>query len=179
EQDLEELDGLIDASLTYARFEREAPEPHFSPTPLAPWLEDEVANMRPLARGLNIEVDCPPASDRLIDLDRKAMPYALKNLLRNAIKYARQTIRVSVDLQATHLLIHIDDDGIGIPEADRDRIFSAFTRLDRSRDRATGGYGLGLAIVRRVLEMHGGTATADISPLGGARFTLRWPISQH
>jgi hypothetical protein len=55
----------------------------------------------------------------------------------------------------------------------------AFTRLDRSRDRSTGGYGLGLAIARLVLEQHGGTASAAESPLGGARFTLSWPLSQN
>jgi len=178
EQDLEELDGLIDASLTYARFEREAPEPHFAATPIAAWLEDEIDNMRPLGRGLEIAFACPLPAGLLVDIDHKAMPYALKNLLRNAIKYARQRIQISAEADARHLLIHIDDDGIGIPEADRERIFSAFTRLDRSRDRATGGYGLGLAIVRRVLEMHCGTAIAGSSPLGGARFTLRWPLKQ-
>ena len=66
----------------------------------------------------------------------------------------------------------------GIPPEEREHIFSAFTRLDRSRDRSTGGYGLGLAIARRVLELHGGTATADASPLGGARFTLSWKALQ-
>lgn len=179
EQDLEELDALIDASLTYARFEREAPQPHFSKTPLAGWLEDEVENIRPLSRDREIALDCAALTPELIvDLDRKAMPYALKNLLRNAIKYARKQIAVSAEVTESCVLIHVDDDGIGIPDEDRERIFSAFTRLDRSRDRATGGYGLGLAIVRRVLEMHGGTAIAEASPLGGARFTLRWPLQQ-
>jgi two-component system sensor histidine kinase RstB len=108
------------------------------------------------------------------DLDRKAMPYALRNLLRNAFKYAGKEIQVSAELDGETIRIHVDDDGIGIPDAEREHIFSAFTRLDRSRDRATGGYGLGLAIARRVLELHGGTATADAAPLGGARFTLSW-----
>ena len=62
--------------------------------------------------------------------------------------------------------IHVDDDGIGIPEAERENVFTAFTRLDRSRDRTTGGYGLGLAIARLVLELHGGTATAHASRSG-------------
>ncbi|MBT9523130.1 MAG: two-component sensor histidine kinase, partial [Dechloromonas sp.] len=81
-------------------------------------------------------------------------------------------------LVGDNMLIHVDDDGIGIPPEEREHIFSAFTRLDRSRDRSTGGYGLGLAIARRVLELHGGTATADASPLGGARFTLTWKARQ-
>jgi two-component system sensor histidine kinase RstB len=106
------------------------------------------------------------------------MPYALRNLLRNAFKYAAKRISVNAEMAGDNILIHVDDDGIGIPPEEREHIFSAFTRLDRSRDRSTGGYGLGLAIARRVLELHGGTATADASPLGGARFTLTWKAHQ-
>lgn len=177
--DLDELDQLIDTSLTYARFEREIPEAQYSSVRLADWLASEVDNLRLLGRALDLTVDTGglPA-DLCVDLDRKAMPYALRNLLRNAFKYARQQVAVSAELADGVITLHVDDDGIGIPEDDREHIFSAFTRLDRSRDRATGGYGLGLAIARRVLELHGGTATASTSPLGGARLTLSWPAHQ-
>ena len=177
--DLDELDHLIDTSLTYARFEREAPEPHFSSVRFAAWLNDEVDAVRLLGRNLTITVDTAKLPENLnVDLDRKAMPYALRNLLRNAFKYASKQIIVSAELLQDRIVIHVDDDGIGIPPEDREHVFSAFTRLDRSRDRATGGYGLGLAITRRVLELHGGTATADAAPLGGARFTLSWKAQQ-
>jgi two-component system sensor histidine kinase RstB len=179
EDDLDELDHLIDTSLTYARFEREAPEPHFSSVRFAEWLTEEVDSVRLLGRKLSVTVDTGKLPENLnVDLDRKAMPYALRNLLRNAFKYASQQIRVSAEMIDDRILIHVDDDGIGIPPAEREHIFSAFTRLDRSRDRATGGYGLGLAIARRVLELHGGSATADAAPLGGARFTLCWKAHQ-
>ena len=179
EADLDELDHLIDTSLTYARFEREAPEPHFSTVAFAEWLQDEVDAVRLLGRDLTITVDTEQLPDTLqVDLDRKAMPYALRNLLRNAFKYASREIRVSADYDGEQVRIHVDDDGIGIPPEEREHIFSAFTRLDRSRDRATGGYGLGLAIARRVLELHGGNAFADTSPLGGARLTLAWKAHQ-
>lgn len=179
EADLDELDHLIDTSLTYARFEREAPEPHYASVPFAEWLNDEVDAVRLLGRELKITIDTGTLPNDLhIDLDRKAMPYALRNLLRNAFKYASRQIAVSAELQGERILIHVDDDGIGIPPEEREHIFSAFTRLDRSRDRATGGYGLGLAIARRVLELHGGNATADAAPLGGARFTLAWKAHQ-
>ncbi|MNT74659.1 Sensor protein RstB [compost metagenome] len=71
----------------------------------------------------------------------------------------------------------MDDDGGGIAEADRERVFEPFIRLDESRDRGTGGAGLGLAIVKRVAANHGGTIAIQGSPLGGARFVLRWPRS--
>ena len=102
----------------------------------------------------------------------------------------REFIQNSYDAQATTIdfrlavndrdaiELSVDDDGIGIPADERQRVFTAFTRLDRSRDRATGGHGLGLAIVSLVMEQHGGSAFADESPIGGARFTLSWPMLQ-
>ena len=71
--------------------------------------------------------------------------------------------------------VHVCDHGPGVPEALRERIFEPFYRLDRSRDRATGGFGLGLAISRRALEAQGGSLTALASPLGGARFRVWLP----
>lgn len=177
ENDLEELDNLIDSSLTYARFERETPVLHLTPVDFAEWLEDQVDNLRILGRDMDLQLDLSALPDNLsVSLDRKHMPQAISNLLRNAIKYAKHQIRISSQVQGEQILVHVDDDGIGIPAEERERIFSAFTRLDRSRDRATGGYGLGLAITRRVLELHGGNASAGESPLGGARFTLSWPL---
>ncbi|WP_415035690.1 ATP-binding protein [Azonexus sp.] len=179
EADLDELDQLIDTSLTYARFEREIPEAHFSSVRFAQWLGDEVEAIRLLGRQLEIRVDTHALPENLhVDLDKKAMPYALRNLLRNAFKYAQNSICVSAELVEEHICIHVDDDGIGIPEEEREHVFSAFSRLDRSRDRATGGYGLGLAIARRVLELHGGSASAAAAPLGGARISLCWRAHQ-
>ncbi len=180
EVDLDELDNLIDSSLTYSRYEREQPELHLTPVELAPWLEGEVESMRILSRSIELTVDnsALPAAQQ-VELDLKSMPYALTNLLRNALKYAKSRIAVSAEVVGNHIQVHVDDDGIGILPDERQSVFSAFTRLDRSRDRATGGYGLGLAIVRLVLEQHGGTATAEESPLGGARFTLSWPLLQN
>lgn len=177
EADLDELDNLIDSSLTYARFEREQPELQLAATELDGWLAEQVEDVRILAGKLAIDLDTAALPEGLrVELDRKSMPFAVRNLLRNAIKYAQTRIRVTAEQVDSQIRIHVDDDGIGIPEEERENVFTAFTRLDRSRDRTTGGYGLGLAIARLVLEMHGGTASAAASPLGGARFTLAWPV---
>ncbi|MCP5269215.1 MAG: HAMP domain-containing protein [Zoogloeaceae bacterium] len=176
EEDLDELDNLIDSSLTYARFEREKPELHPVSTDFIHWLREEVEDIRILGGKLELVIDTESLPGNLrIELDRKSMQFAVRNLMRNAIKYAQSRIVVSAELVDGQIRINVDDDGIGIPPEERENVFTAFTRLDRSRDRTTGGYGLGLAIARLVLELHGGTASAHESPLGGARFTLEWP----
>ncbi len=179
EEDLDELDELIESSLAYSRFEREQPEPHLKSIEFATWLTEEVDSLRILSRNLELSIDTSalPAG-QCVELDLKSMPYAITNLLRNALKYAKKRIVVSAEVVGRNIRVHVDDDGIGIPPDERQRVFTAYIRLDRSRDRTTGGYGLGLAIVRLVMEQHGGTAFADDSPIGGARFTLSWPLLQ-
>ncbi|WP_460123440.1 ATP-binding protein [Pseudomonas sp. S2_C03] len=108
-------------------------------------------------------------------LDPRLTARAIQNLLRNAMRYCEKHIKVGVQVCPKGCEIWVDDDGIGIPDDDRERIFEPFYRLDRSRDRATGGFGLGLAISRRALEVQGGTLTVEASPLGGARFRLWLP----
>ena len=180
EADLDELDGLIDASLTYARFGREQPDLQLTAVDLGTWLDEQVESSRLLEGKLDLQVDTATLPSMLyVELDRRTMPHAISNLLRNAMKYAQGKIRVSAQVLGEQILVHVDDDGIGIPADERERVFSPFTRLDRSRDRSTGGYGLGLAIVQLVMEQHHGQASAAESPLGGARFTLAWPLSQN
>jgi two-component system sensor histidine kinase RstB len=177
EEDLDELDELIESSLAYSRFEREQPEPHLTSVEFATWLAEVVNSLRILSRDIELSIDTRALpSEQRVELDPKSMPYAVTNLLRNALKYTRRRIVVSAEVVGENIQVHVDDDGIGIPPDDRQRVFTAFTRLDRSRDKTTGGHGLGLAIVQLVLEQHGGTAFADKSPIGGARFTLSWPM---
>jgi two-component system, OmpR family, sensor histidine kinase RstB len=100
---------------------------------------------------------------------------AISNIVRNAQRYARSAITLDVQVDESGCRVVIDDDGPGIPVADRERLFLPFTRLDQDRNRQTGGHGLGLAIVHRVLQAHRGNAQIADSPLGGARFVLWWP----
>jgi two-component system sensor histidine kinase RstB len=83
---------------------------------------------------------------------------------------------VSYHLDRQHCQLSVEDDGPGVPEADRERIFTPFIRLDDSRTRASGGHGLGLSIVQRILYWHDGrTEVTRSEELGGARFSLIWP----
>ncbi|ACZ00273.1 MULTISPECIES: HAMP domain-containing sensor histidine kinase [Thermomonospora] len=100
----------------------------------------------------------------------------LHNLLDNAERYADSQIEVAVAREDGRLVCTVTDDGIGIPEADRERVFERFTRLDTARSRSAGGTGLGLAIARDIAHAHGGTLCVEDSPRG-ARFALRLPFS--
>ena len=101
----------------------------------------------------------------------------VENLLTNATRHARTAVGVTVTEQAGTVELVVVDDGPGIAPAHRDRIFERFTRLDEARSRDQGGAGLGLAIVRAVVEAHGGSVTVDDSEPGGARFAVRLPAS--
>jgi signal transduction histidine kinase len=89
--------------------------------------------------------------------------------------------RVDLDVRpvGSQAVIEVADDGPGIPDAQRERIFDRFVRLDDSRARSAGGSGLGLAIVREVITAHGGTVVVEDSPTGGALFRIQLPISPH
>ncbi|GAA3618586.1 ATP-binding protein [Kineosporia mesophila] len=101
----------------------------------------------------------------------------LRNLVDNATRYAQSTVALTVTTAGPTALIMVDDDGPGIAPGDRDRVFERFVRLDESRDRASGGAGLGLPIVREVVRGHQGDVAVGVSPYGGARFQVQLPIS--
>ena len=107
--------------------------------------------------------------------DARLFRRAVGNLLRNAVEHSQSWISVAVKLSDDVVGVHVRDDGPGIPAADVDRVFEPFARLDPSRSRASGGVGLGLAIVRRAAERHGGRAFAHAPPEGGGHFVLEWP----
>ncbi len=102
----------------------------------------------------------------------------LANLLDNAARHARTAVEVSVRREGGTAVVGVADDGAGVPEADRERIFARFVRLDEARGRDEGGAGLGLAIARDVAVRHGGTLTVGDAPAGGALFELRLPLGR-
>jgi len=97
------------------------------------------------------------------------------NLLSNAARHAVSRVRVRLEEAEGSVVLTVDDDGAGIPSADRERVFDRFARLDEARARDAGGAGLGLAIVQKVVQAAGGTVTVGDSDLGGARFTVTLP----
>jgi signal transduction histidine kinase len=128
-----------------------------------------------------IAIDTTAVSAAKVHGDRRALAHLVRNLLDNAARHAASRVAVSVARDGTAAVLLVDDDGPGIPAADRTRIFERFTRLSPARARDDGGAGLGLALVARIATQHGATVRADVSPAGGARLEVRFrearPIS--
>ena len=173
---IRELDELVLELLSYSRLQNPERLPERVEVPLDEFIDSILGSVDEdlAAPDVVIDVLLHGTLERFV-LDPRLTARALQNLLRNAMRYCERRIQVGVRVSDRGCEIWVDDDGIGIPDSERERVFEPFYRLDRSRDRATGGFGLGLAISRRALEAQGGTLTAEASPLGGARFRLWLP----
>ena len=175
--DVQEIDDLIASMLSYARLDHPDIEMHWQAVPASAWLEQVTIKSRTDA--VQIEVHIEDAPDK-VWMDLRLMELALSNLLVNATKYTENNVRCSLAQNDGQYVLTVEDDGKGIPENVRGQVFKAFMRIDDSRNRETGGYGLGLAVVARVAELHGGAATVNASPsLGGARFSISWPAREN
>ncbi len=172
---IEELDGLVDELLTYARFDREEPSLSFLPNNICELTHDVVKGFEMTESHLHFTIETQDP-ELTAACDANAIKRVLDNLLRNAIRYAETSITVTIRAHGNRVIVVVEDDGPGIPEANWDTLFDPFVRLDQSRDRNSGGIGLGLAIVRRYMEWHGGTASVSKVEPHGARFELNWPI---
>jgi signal transduction histidine kinase len=170
--DVQQIDDLISDMLDYARLDHPGLRMDCQTVPVEPWLKQVVSSCPPHSRGVTLRHE----GVETLWMEPRLMALALSNLLANALRYARRTVTIGVAREQGTCRLVVEDDGEGIPEAHRASVFHAFTRLDTSRNRDTGGYGLGLAIVARIAALHRGRVTAASSTrLGGARLALEWP----
>ena len=174
--DVQEVDDLISSMLNYARLDHPDIEMHWQVVPPDAWLEQ--VTQKSCSDAVDFDRNSKDMPDK-VWMDPHLMELAVSNLLVNAMKYAENKVHCSLVQKDKHYVLSVEDDGKGIPEDARDKVFKAFARIDDSRNRETGGVGLGLAVVARVAELHGGTASVDASPiLRGARFSIRWPAAR-
>ncbi|HHR4732894.1 TPA: two-component system sensor histidine kinase RstB [Salmonella enterica] len=174
-RDIGQLEALIEELLTYARLDRPQNELMLTKPDLPAWLFTHLQDVQSVnpERAVNL-LTCVIGDYGALDM--RLMSRVLDNLLNNALRYSRTTVQVSLLLDGSQATLIVEDDGPGIEADARERVFEPFVRLDPSRDRATGGCGLGLAIVHSIALAMGGSVVCDESELGGAKFSFRWPV---
>jgi len=183
DSDIQDLDKLVDEMLTYARLEQGAPALNFQQVDLGQLIDQVIDELAPLRADVRVErgpaLPALDGSGALVEAEVRYLHRALQNLVSNAMRHAESRVRVSYQIGQQRCRVDIEDDGPGVPEDAWERIFKPFLRLDDSRTRASGGHGLGLSIVRRIIYWHGGRAQISRSErLGGAHFSLIWPRKQ-
>jgi signal transduction histidine kinase len=131
-------------------------------------------------RRVPLHVTHPPTTTKPLEIpgDPDQLARMITNLIDNAARYATTAIHIALTRHNDTLRLTVDDDGPGIPPADRERAFERFTRLDHSRARHQGGTGLGLALVHSIVTCHHGHIWIEDNPTGGARFIIELPTHQ-
>lgn len=173
---LDELEALVDESLTYSRLTGAARRLSPQTIYLKDWLAEIVDDVQQSAGDIQLLSDVRPAN-AVAHLDSKLVARALKNIIRNALRHARTTVKVTLQQDQQSTGFTVEDDGPGIPAEQRAAIFEPFYRIDNSRQRESGGHGLGLAIVQRICDWTDAEIGVEDSPLGGALFRLSWKAS--
>lgn len=169
QEDIHEMEKMIQAYLDFCRGEgTETPKEAYLSVMIAgiitPYKHSNTCTIRFV----------PPSRETIVSIRGHAFKRAMVNLIENAIRYSK-VLEISLVQNQDSVTILLDDDGPGIPEAQREAVFRPFYRMDHSRNLSTGGVGLGLAITRDIITGHGGTIQLQESPLGGLRVRITLP----
>lgn len=175
-KDIHEMEALIRTLLNYATFEH-GHSINKSNGDLAALMSEKIILLN---KTNNITINFHTCGDvHNMYCDWRLMDIVITNLLANALRYAHQQVFITLSKLRKnngifeHMII-VEDDGIGVAKGDRDTIFNPFVRLYYDAKKSSSGFGLGLALVKRIMEWHSGEVFADDSELGGARFVVRW-----
>lgn len=166
------LQGIVESLLLLARLD-EGGGAHQEPVDLDDLALGEVRRLR--ARG--VEVDGSGIRAARVEGDPRLLGQLARNLADNAVRHAAGRVAISVIPEGSWVFVTVEDDGSGVPDDERDRIFERFVRLDEARSRDAGGSGLGLAIVKGIAAASGGAVSVDASRWGGARFVVTLPLA--
>jgi two-component system sensor histidine kinase RstB len=175
EEDISELEDLVSEVLTYAQLDRLEPAFELKTLQIISLVELAVKKFKQINSNKKLLIDLPDDSSGNISIqaNEKYVLRALQNLLQNAERHAKLTIKISLikDSVADYQL-SIEDDGPGIPTEDRERIFEPFAQLANQTDTTTPGYGLGLAITKKIIDWHHWKISVGDSDLGGAKILI-------
>lgn len=179
ERQVGQMVRLVDDLLDVARITTGKVEIRSEPIDLAAAINDAIETSKPFAdeRGQPLTVT-PPATPVYVSADRTRLAQVFANLLNNSAKYSEpgQPITLAFGRDGNDAVVRVRDMGIGIHSEMLPRVFEMFRQADRTGGRARGGLGIGLSLVKRIVEMHGGTVTATSAGLGqGSEFIIRLP----
>lgn len=171
---LDRLQVLVEDLLVLARSDHEPLPSNDRPVDLDDLVLQHAADLR---ASTALAVDVTGVSGGQVLGDEADLVRVVANLSSNGLRHAATTLRFEVVQEGDVVHLVVEDDGPGVPAADRERIFERFTRLDAARQRGDGGAGLGLAIVSSLVEAHGGTVVVEDARGGGARFVVTLPAN--
>jgi signal transduction histidine kinase len=174
--DLNEMEAMITELLELERL-RDGRGIHCERQDLVPILRDAAKSYEQGPPGISF-VGIPPQI--LLDIDGEKIRTVLRNVFENAVKYSlpnNEPVKIFAEQKGEWVVVRISDDGPGIPDADSSNLFEPFFRVDRSRSKKTGGYGLGLSICKRIMEAHGGNIVVQNNDGRGASFILTLPTA--
>jgi two-component system phosphate regulon sensor histidine kinase PhoR len=179
DQEARRLTYLVENVLNFSRTEKGSNR--VSPTlcDLDREILDALELFTPLARARRMTVDTALSAGVTIPVDRDALRQVLLNLLDNAAKYgpSGQTIIAGSAVAGQYARIWVQDEGPGIPNEERHRVWEPYVRLNREVESATGGSGIGLSVVRELVTLHGGRVRAESGPRSGARLVIELPLT--
>lgn len=173
------LTQLVENVLQFSRAEKKFGSLSKQERELAPLIQEIVEDFESVVPNGHTRFDCRVAFGLTAEIDADAFRQIVINLLDNAVKYGRKFQQVIVGLEARNGMacFSVDDEGPGVPTAERKRIFERFQRLERDRQSATAGTGIGLSVVKDLVERHGGRCWVTAGDRGGAKFVVELPLA--
>lgn len=175
QNNIEELNVLIDEMLGYAELNEANLKTRLEWIPLDKWLESYLSQYEQNTDQPNIKLMTTKLEQQLA-VDIRLLARAMDNLIGNALRYASSEIVVQAELDAQMVCIRVSDDGPGIAEENREKVTAPFTQLESNSKTTENGFGLGLAIIQRIMELHSGSMYISESFLGGAAITIKFPL---
>jgi signal transduction histidine kinase len=176
QQEVRELEAMVTELLESERLNSEAGGLTVAPTDLVTIVKELAESYASVGPGVRLVAS--PQNVHL-PLDGHRVQIALRNVIENAVKYSRPEygpVTLRIEVMSDSALVTVQDHGLGISTDEQSRIFEPFYRLDPSRTRHTGGYGLGLSLVKKIMIAHGGEVLLQSDPDCGSTFTLKFPM---
>lgn len=179
-QRIQGMRNLIMDLLDFTKIRLEKREEKLQPVNLAGALADSVATIQPYAIQMEVRIDVINKADVVINADPEDIAIIFNNLISNAVKYNRREgkVEITIDKTPNEAVVIFSDTGIGIRPEDKESLFTEFVRIKRDETKNITGSGLGLSIVKKVVDLYKGTISVESIPEKGSIFTVRLPLNQ-